>query len=288
MSIQPNLGIQGPSQGPSSSAGQSNFSEQKNSTLHKMLPPELIRKILHQRVLSAWDQARILKVCKLWADPNLSIKPTKPGLQVFGPKVWKEYLGLEIEGEIPPPPKDIVEKAKAFRERLKGKEEAPSCTLVFIPKGLTANQLIELIKKPINGHETKLGNIWPEIVSEYGGKENEESYWFLMSNDVIEGSRDMNYREQKKLVENKTNGECGLPAYLEALAGCALHHVINGEHLLGRERWTFTRCQDQKSIFCRPIVVGGGEGELNVCSDNTFYPDDNFGVVARRKFCASS
>ena len=206
-------------------------------------------------------------------------------LQGFGPSFWKEYLGLEVEGEIPHPPKNIVEEVKALRESVKGEQEAPECTLVFMPKGLTANKLIELMENPQKGHSTKLQFIAPQIVNEYGDKENRESYWFLMTNDVIEGSRSKTFQEQKDLVSNKTNGKCDLPAYLEALVGCALHHVKNGGHMLNEERCTYTRCQDLSIGL--PIIVGGLGGlSVHYASPQLFPPDyDGHGALALRKFC---
>ena len=282
MSIQPsqtnqlNMGIQG----PSSPASQSSFSEQEDSLLHNMLPPEIISGILRDSGWSVGQQNRLRRVCKLWADPNLSIETTNPGLQVFGPTVWKDYLGLEIEGEIPPPPKNIVEEVKALRESVKGEQEAPECTLVLMPKGLTANKLIELMENPQKGHSTKLKHIFHGIDNEYGDKENRESYWFLMTNDVIEGSRNKSFQEQKDLVKDKTNGKCHLPTYLEALVGCALHNVKNGEHLLNQKDMTFTRCQCLFEGY--PIAVGG-LGGLFV---NSNFPvgHDHDGALALQKF----
>ena len=270
-------------QGPSSSAGQSSYSEQEDSLLHNMLPPEIISEILRHPDLSGFDKARLRRVCKLWVDPNLSIKTTNPDLQVFGPTVWKEYLGIEIEGEIPPPPKNIVEEVKALRESVKGEQEATECTLVLMPKGLIANKLIELMENPKKGHSTESKSIFGEILNEYGDKENRESYWFLMTNDVIEGSRNKSFQEQKDLVSNKTNGKCDLPAYLEALVGCALHHVKNGEHMLNQERYTWTRCQDLVNGW--PIAVGGLGGLSVFHNTYSLFHYVNSGALALRKFC---
>jgi len=201
-------------------------------------------------------------------------------LQGFGPSFWKEYLGLEVEGEIPHPPKNIVEEVRALRESVKGEQEAPGCTLVLMPKGLTANKLIELMENPQKGHSTKLKHIFHGIDNEYGDKENRESYWFLMTNDVIEGSRNKSFQEQKDLVKDKTNGKCHLPTYLEALVGCALHNVKNGEHLLNQKDMTFTRCQCLFEGY--PIAVGG-LGGLFV---NSNFPvgHDHDGALALQKF----
>jgi len=213
---------------------------------------------------------------------NVEEKPliADPNLQVFSPPFWKEYLGLEIEGEIPPLPKNIVEEVKAFRESIKGKKEAPSCTLAFMPKGLTANKLIELMIAPQKGHDTELEYIWKKIDGAYGDKENEESYWFLMTNDVIEGSRKGGSYNQQELVKNKTNGKCETPTYLEALVGCGLNHVKNGEHMLNQKLVTYTRCQDLVDGY---HIHVGGLGGLRV-PDPLYSYDDRVGVLALLKF----
>jgi len=254
---------------------------ENSSTINSVLPPELIRNILHQQVFSVGEQARTREVCKLWADPNFNIKITNPGLQVFGQTFWKEYLGIEIEGKFPTPPNDILEEVMALRECIKGERGAPSCTLVLMPKGLTANKLINFIKYPLKGHSTELNYIGDRIVAEYGDKENRHSYWFLMTNEVIEEGRNKSYQAQRKLVNEKTHGECDLPTYLEALTCCALHHVKKGVHLLGRVFPTYTRCLDR--VNKQPIFVGC-LGGLCVDEDSGFDIGFN-GVVACRKFC---
>lgn len=136
------------SQGQPTPAAQNVPLIQDNSLINNMLHPEMIREILSQPVLSDGEHARTREVCSLWVDPRYNIEITNPGLKVFGPTVWKDYLGLEIEDEVPPPPARIVEMVKSLRESIKGQEEAPSCTLVLMPKGLTANKLMDLVKNP--------------------------------------------------------------------------------------------------------------------------------------------
>src|SRR4029079_9513302 len=129
---------------------------------------------------------------------------------IIGKEIWSEYLGLEIEGNIPPLPQGIHQTVRSDRRRLAGEKEGPTCAAILMPKGLTVNKLIELAINPKNGHSTKMDYIDDEIIAELGDKAVEESYWFVMT-DIIEKSNHKNVEAQKKLLKEKTNNDYELP-----------------------------------------------------------------------------
>ena len=137
------------------------------------------------------------------------------------------------------------------------------------------------MKNPVKGNSTKFKYIWNRILNELGDVPIEKSYWFVMTNDVIEGSRNKNYAHQKALIAWKTRSECQLPSLLEAIACCVMHHMTSGEYLYGTDPLTYTRCQEQ--IEGIPLVVGGfASAGLFVYYDDFVYV--HYGAAACRKF----
>jgi len=174
-----------------------------------------------------------------------------PNLKVFGKEAWKEYYHFEVDGEIPPLPEEIGQIVNDLRTRLKGEKEAPTFSLLLMPKGLTLNQLKDLVQNPAKGNSTQFNiGSWSKIFKELGDKPIENSYWILMTNDVIEGSRNKSYADQVKVVEEKAGSEWQVPKLLEAAVCSFMNHVSSGEektYLFGQKPWTFTRCQEKIS-----------------------------------------
>ena len=216
-----------------------------------LLPVELIDKILAHLPPSA--DRTTSQVCKLW---NLVVqKLPDPTLIVFGKEAWKDYYNLEVEEEAPPLPKKIYQITRSLRRSLEEKKEELPCTAILMPKGLTLNKLRELMKNPVKGNSTKFRYIWNGIIHKFGDEQVKKSYWFVITNDVIEESRNKNYVDQTALVRQKTRSECELPKLLEVLACCAMHHVSSGKYLFRRDSWTYTGCQEQVNGIT--LVVGG-------------------------------
>jgi len=252
---------------------------QEVKSINDVLPPELIEKILAH--LSRSADCTTSLVCKLW---NLVLqKLPETTLKVFGKEAWKDYYNLEVEEEAPPLPKKINQITRSLRRRLAGKNEAPPCTAILMPKGLTLNKLRELVENPIKGNSTKFKFHSQGIVIRFGDEKVEESYWFVITNDVIEGSRDKNYVDQTALVSQKTRSECELPKLLEVLACCAMHRVSSGKYLVEREPRIYMRCQEQMGYLLN--VEGFTSGRIGVNYDVRNYFSSNCGVAASRKFC---
>ena len=216
-------------------------------------------------------------VCKLW---NLVVqKLPDPTLKVFGKEAWKDYYNLEVEEEAPPLPKKIYQITRSLRCRLAGKNEAPPCTAILMPEGLTLYKLIGLMKEPFKGNSTKFNGYLISLSREFN-EHVKKSYWFVITNGVIEGSRGKNYVDQTALVRQKTGSECELPKILEALACCAMHHVSSGKCLFGQAPQTVTGCQEQVNGY--PMIVGGNaSGRFFAYSFDALIS----GAAASRKFC---
>jgi len=249
----------------------------QQGNLINVLPIELINKILGHLPPSA--DRTTSQVCKLW---NLVVqKLPDPTLRVFTKEAWKKYYNLDVEGKVPPLPNKIKQLTRSLRRRLAGKDEAaPPCSAILMPKGLTFNKLIELMQNPIKGNSLKLAYISKEISDEFKKEQVKESYWFVITNDVIEGSRNKSYADQTTLVEQKTRSGYELPKLLEVLACRVMRHVSSGKYLFERWMWNYSRCQKQVDGF--PLAVGGfASSGIFVVKDD----GDDDGAAVSVKFC---
>ena len=208
--------------------------------------------------------------------------------------VWEHYFGAV--GEEPPLPADIddiLSRPCPFWDGKKVKKKVNDTHLLaLIPshvagKPLTLDYLSELIKQPQGeGYGTKYRYYWDAAREAIGNQSPGKSYWVLMTRDVLDGSRNQRYEDQRKLVAdhaNRTGLAYEVPGILEAAVVMLLHHVRSGERLYSNSPNTYTRCQE--SVRNRQLVVGGfSSGGLFVRS---YYFYDNFsdcGVAGLRKF----
>ena len=107
-----------------------------------------------------------------------------------------------------------------------------------------------------------------------------------MTRDVLPGSRNKRYDNQRELVADhaaRTGLDYRLPGALEALVVILLHHVRNEECLYGDDPWMWTSClgRDQDGWS---VVVGGffSEGFSVDTDDSDSY--DDVGAAGLRSF----
>ena len=164
--------------------------------------------------------------------------------------------------------------------------------LVLIPATVgrapfTLNLLGELIQCPKNGrHKAQYGNYGKDTKAQFGAVSPDHSYWLLMTRDVLEGSRNKAYSDQKALVEScasRAGYSYEMPRALEAATAILMHHARTGERLFGDDPRTYTRCQELVNSEY-PVVVGGFVS-LGLYVDDDVYVRHIFGGVAGcRKF----
>jgi len=256
-------------QSASSTAREASF------TIHD-LPQELTTTIL--RNLEEIDSSTSRGVCRLWRD----LTPTPAGLKIFGHKAWEKYYGLEIK-DCPPIPEGIIEITTNLQEKLKVREEAPDCSLLLMPKGLTLNQLRELAEQPKMGYGSKFSKLCYKVSDVYGDQEIEESYWVLMTNSMIEESKMKTYAEQQALIQEKTEGVCQLPHLLEVAICCFMNHVSEDRYMFGWRPQIYTRCQEE--IDDQHVFVGGYyESGLSIDRRVDSFTSSSYGIAACRRF----
>ncbi|MGA8165343.1 MAG: tetratricopeptide repeat protein, partial [Waddliaceae bacterium] len=200
----------------------------------------------------------------------------------FGKVDWEKYFG-EV-GEEPPLPADIKKILQGPCPFWEGKKVEDTHLLVLLPKTvngrpLTLNTLEELIQRPRGGWlATKYSCYYDGIKEEFGDQEVGRSSWVLMTRDVLEGSRNKSYDDQRALVEEYAK-RAGLPYEmphaLEAVVSILMHHAKTGERLYPGLS-SYTRCQEKlvgaggwpSVVGCFPASASGLMGLIGyACGD---------------------
>ena len=180
----------------------------------------------------------------------------------FGKAQWEKYFG--DVGVEPPLPENIYEILNGPCPFWKEKKVHETHVLVLVPqtvngKPLTLKTLGDLVQKPRNGgHATKFERCF---VGEYVDQPA-QSHWALMTRTVIEGSRNISYKDQQGLLAKycqQAQVAYEVPKILDAAVCIFMEHVRSGTQLYGREPVTYTRCQEKCNANYY-LDVGGGSG----------------------------
>ena len=203
----------------------------------------------------------------------------------FGKEKWATYFG-DI-GEEPPLPRKIHQILDSPCPFWEGKRVGETHILVLIPatvdrEKLTLDKLKELIQNPKSGDRaTNYAHYDQDTKNEHGDTPIKQSYWVLMTKDVIPGSRRKSYHEQKGLVSQHEG--YSLPKAIEAAICLLMEHAVSGTKLYGIDPRTYTRCKELVIGRC-PVVVGDF-GSRGFCVSYVGCGDDYCdGVGALRKF----
>lgn len=237
--------------------------------------------------LNMKDLAGCALVCEQWTVITNDPFTWKSTIErfFFGPDKWSKYYGET--GETPPLPEDmhklLLSPCPFWSTPEKPVRVMDSHMLVLIPaavneEALTLNKLQDLIQNPQSeGYATdyKVYSNWTK--GEHGSTPIERSHWVLMTRDVVPGSRNKTYQEQKDLVNQY--GGYRLPGALEAAVCTLMEHVSSGSMLFGALTYT---CCTEKVQDQHPVVVGGfGSDGLDVYIG---FGSVRYGLGALRKF----
>ena len=206
----------------------------------------------------------------------------------FGKAQWEKCIGdVGIEPKLP----DGIHKILGSPCPIwRGKKVKDTHMLTLIPRSvngdpLTLNALRELVWSPKKGLPTCIECANPSISAEHFSTPVLASHWVLMTKDVLPRSRSTSFLAQQALVAQlpvEASAPYQVPNLLDVVTVMFMRYVSSGECLLGRDPWTYTRCQE--SAHGHPILAGGSAPSgLNV--NHYFdYDYDSVGVVALRKF----
>ena len=204
----------------------------------------------------------------------------------FSSNNWAEWNAalvndVDIRQEMLSLPQNIAEELR--RSAFPGKSIRETHILVRMPKGLTVKKLGELAKKYFPSNINGYKDIRDRIIDELGDKSVEESFWLLMTKEVLPGSRNKSYEQQKTTVAElaaTTGAPYQVPTALEAATCILAEYSRSKNRLFNDSPWTFTHCKE--SVQGWQVVVGSFAPAGLVV--NCYYAGDDIGVAALRKF----
>ena len=210
-------------------------------------------------------------------------------LRTLGEAEWKHYFG--DVGLVPDLPSDMAAILDGPCPFWPDQLVKDTHLLVLIPATVggvpfTLNLLGELIKHPSNGgHKTKYSYYHERVKAQMGEQSPPRPYWVLMTRDVLPGSRNTGYADQKALVAGYASRESvpyELLSVLEAATAILMHHAREGEQLFGDDPWTYTRCPGVVDGRYPAVVGGFASSGLGVSKFSSDY--GSIGVSCCRKF----
>nr|NGX62312.1 hypothetical protein [Chlamydiota bacterium] len=220
-------------------------------------------------------------VSKAWCQVAYHILASRTPSIAFGRTQWETYFG-DIGEEEPPLPGNIWQILKSPCPFWPEKRVKQTHLLVLIPASvndepLTLESLGDLVQNPQNGgHASKYDLL--DLSNKLRQESGKQSYWVLMTRDVLPDTRNKSYERQKEKVAEHEGYVVSKAR--EAAVCLFMHHVSTKEQLYGHEPWTFTLCEELvRKQF--PAAVGGfGPGGLDVGSSHFV---DDVGMGALRK-----
>ncbi len=199
---------------------------------------------------------------------------------------------MDSEPSLPEGIDSILQQPCAFQldSEASPRRDKDNHLLVLIPATVdgapfTLNKLGDLAKQRFPNNEEGYRFYNSTVRTQFGDESPGESYWLLLTRDVLSGSRNKSYSAQKEMVGRHARVGYRLPHALEAATGILLYHARTGERLLGDAPWTYTCCQELIAYKGNhyPLVVGGfSSGGLHVY--DVYYVYDSHGVLCCRKF----
>lgn len=188
---------------------------------------------------------------------NFNLEDFFPSLKVFDKAAWQKHIdlpsfGLTMEDRSSVDKQTLIPGLRQLFSSLSVEGDA-GITLLTIPKGLTPNIAINLPGAPKIDHAClKLREIRNIPV--------EHTYTIAISNNVLEGSRNLSLSAQTKFASQK---HCELPTALELVTLLVVTYLSSKERLYKAQcndnLMTFARCIE--SIGDYPLVVGGFSSE---------------------------
>ncbi|MHA7878144.1 MAG: hypothetical protein ACX93T_04485, partial [Bacteroidota bacterium] len=223
------------------------------------------------------------------------------GYRAFGTQAWQDYFGVDV-GTEPALPDDIVSILNEETPFMLEREGSPQRVganhlLTLIPSHVkfsdgcrvpfTLNQLGALVREhyfPNNAEGYQYYDL--DVHTQFGAESPNESYWLLMTRDVLQDTRAKTYTNQQEEVKKHSSKGYELPSGIEAatsILACYAQSSKCEERLFGDRPWTNTRCAPDQLVDGKyPLAIGGfGPAGLNVDGDD--YGIDFHGVACCRK-----
>ena len=214
----------------------------------------------------------------------------------FGAADWMKYIGdVGVEPPLPPDIEAILNAPCPFWPPKKVRD---THMLVLVPqtvngKPLTLKALGELVQNPLQGHATGYRNF---NLGEYNDPPAPKSHWALLTQTVIEGSRNQRYKNGNAVLDSysqKAQIPYEAPTVLDA-AVCLFMEYVRSRIWVYRDSPSIYRNCPPTYTFCQEIyrnswhlIVGGGSAEglfLGSFVFSFFDADKEYGVGGLRKW----
>lgn len=198
------------------------------------LPNEILPGILEH--LTEIDLARCSQIGTYW-NKIVNQIPVK-NVNVFDGEIWKKIYKFVIDGEVPEIPIGLKKMVRCLDNKVtKNEAYHPSCSLILIPKGLTFNKIKDLLQ---SSHAQHFGFQFSEhceslLLQEFGDVSIDRSYWALMTNEVVEGTQNLEYANQLYLIQKELGPHYNVPNLLEGTVNTLMNHAGLGVFPYGPE-----------------------------------------------------
>ena len=204
---------------------------------------------------------------------------------IFGAKDWARFFGGV--GKEPPLPSHIFNILMKPCLYWEGKKIEETHLLILIPKSvdgvsLTLNRIQELIQSPKGGgYATNYKRYSEYEKKDLGDLEIEDSYWVLLTEEVIPSSQQQPFEAQKALLKETDR----VPTTFEATLAAVVQYVEVGEKLCAESSPTYTRCQEKVNNKEWRVLVGSfGAKGIVINSHYDHVCTGDFGLRALRAF----
>lgn len=197
----------------------------------------------------------------------------------FGSGEWSLLLG--DVGKEPSLPSYISNMLKTPCPYHFGKSIKDTHMLVLIPKTIdgmpfTLKKLNYLVKNSLIGFGMR-SNCYEIDSSQVENKPVRESYWILITKDVIPKSRNKTYSDQQSVLENGYT----TPTVLELATAIITHYAQNRFHTLSIGN---SRCQEKLSEGQRMIIGLHESSGIRLFSSHDNNRNPSIGVMGVRRF----
>lgn len=206
--------------------------------------------------------------------------------QVFGDREWTALCGRVAPA--PALPADIDSIWQSSCPVFPGKKTYETHMLVYLPTAvdgvpLTLKSFGEIAKRYFPMSTLGYDYIHPDMIPERGDDSIGRSCWVLMTKELLLGSQDKLYSEQKRLVSDLAKSAFApyeIPRVLEAAVCILSQYFSSRTRLLSSEPYVLTNCQEG---FRGLQITVGAFGSEGLCIAGNSYASTHQGVVALRK-----
>jgi hypothetical protein len=201
---------------------------------------------------------------------------------IFGKEEWMRYIG--DPGEVPPLPENIQEiLAGPCPFSQDGKTIGQTHLLLLMPKRITRDSDTKLLtlmalNELVKSHRLLFRDFPEKISLQYGQISIKNSYWVLMTKNILPESGGMKYVDQKKLL-NKEGYH--VPHLLEVGTSAFMRKIHSNKRLLHTK---YTRCEEKLPSYQFQSAIGrfSKDGSLSIC--DSLASGENCGVLGVIRF----